>query len=157
MRCKFLALLPRLLTKAAQAQSRFVSETAKTLFQTFLSARLFTPWMRLIMPRLTTPIGLSVVTVSCWCHAIGHLWWKSLVAAAALQSTYEVLESTHGLVDWKSGAVDTRDPAILHLNLVTTADQDALLRLLNHPQVRFVHFAPSLWHLLSLWRHTSAR
>ena len=45
-------------------------------------------------------------------------------------------------VGWKDGRLAHETPAFLLLNLTAAADPDALRRLLLHPQLRWVHFAP---------------
>ena len=45
-------------------------------------------------------------------------------------------------VDWKGGRLQTETPSIVMLNLTAKADRHALFRLLEHPELLYVHFAP---------------
>ena len=45
-------------------------------------------------------------------------------------------------VDYKDGRLRPETAAILMLNLTTEADQAAILRLLSHPQLVYIHFGP---------------
>ena len=45
-------------------------------------------------------------------------------------------------VDWKGGRLEPETPAILFLNLLAADDQKVFARLLDHPGLKYVHFAP---------------